>query len=102
MKSVQGTVKNGRISLSEPIAWPEGTVVRVKPIRPMTQRAEMENELASRSDESDEPDDPEAIRRWIEQFDAIPPLQMTVGEEAEWHAARHHQRELERDREVIQ
>ncbi len=33
-------------------------------------------------------DDPEAVARWIAEFDAIPPLQMTPAEEADWRSAR--------------
>ncbi len=33
-------------------------------------------------------DDPESIAHWIAEFDAIPPLEMTPAEEAEWQAAR--------------
>jgi predicted RNase H-like HicB family nuclease len=33
-------------------------------------------------------DDPEAVSRWIEAFEAIPPLQMSAAEEAEWRATR--------------
>ena len=32
--------------------------------------------------------DPKAIARWLAEFDAIPPWQMTVKEEADWQAAR--------------
>jgi hypothetical protein len=96
MKSVQGTVKSGRIALSEPIAWPEGTVVRIKPVESKPLHREPENKVPGISGQFDESDDAESIRRWIEQFDAIPPLQMTAREEAEWQAARCHQRDLER------
>ncbi len=40
-------------------------------------------------------DDPESIARWIAAFDAIPPLEMTAGEEAEWRAAREAQKAFE-------
>lgn len=36
----------------------------------------------------DQPNDPESVARWIAAFDAIPPLQMTPGEEAAWRADR--------------
>ena len=38
---------------------------------------------------------PEAIARWIAEFQAIPPLQMSAEEATEWQAARQAQRELE-------
>jgi hypothetical protein len=36
----------------------------------------------------DQGDVPASIARWIADFDAIPPLEMTPEEEAEWNAAR--------------
>ena len=38
--------------------------------------------------EEEQSNDPEAIARWLAEFDAIPPWQMTAAEEAEWQAAR--------------
>jgi hypothetical protein len=38
--------------------------------------------------EEEQSNDPEAIARWLVEFDAIPPWQMTSAEEAEWQAAR--------------
>jgi hypothetical protein len=46
--------------------------------------------------EDEEADDPESIARWIAAFDAIPPLNMTPEEEAEWQAARKAQKEFEK------
>jgi len=40
------------------------------------------------SDDDNQGDDPESIVRWIAAVDAIPPLEMTAAEEAEWQAAR--------------
>jgi hypothetical protein len=40
-------------------------------------------------------DDRESIARWIAAFDAIPPLEMTPDEEAEWRAAREAQKAFE-------
>lgn len=39
-------------------------------------------------------DNPEAVARWVAAFKAIPPLQMTPEEEADWHAARAEQKRL--------
>ena len=33
-------------------------------------------------------DDADSVARWLAAFDAIPPLQMTPAEEAEWRADR--------------
>jgi hypothetical protein len=91
MKTVQGVVKDGRIDLSEPIVWPEGTLVRVLPVFPGNGRSDVEmNDLGAGEDE--QADDAESIARWIAEFDAIPPLEMPPAEEAEWQAARAAQR----------
>jgi len=42
-----------------------------------------------------QPNDPVAIAAWVAAFDAIPPIEMTPAEEAEWQAARRAQRSLE-------
>jgi hypothetical protein len=36
------------------------------------------------------------IARWIKEFDAIPPLEMTPEEEGQWQAARQAQKEFEK------
>ena len=48
------------------------------------------------SDDDNQADDPESIARWIAAVDAIPPLEMTAEEEAEWQAARKAQRDFEK------
>jgi hypothetical protein len=90
MKTLKGTVKQGRIALSEPMDWPEGTEVRVSPVP----------ESANGSDEPDasldeQNDDPESVAKWIAEFNSIPPLQMSPQEEADWQAARAAQRAYE-------
>jgi hypothetical protein len=85
MRTVKGTVKDGHIALAEPVDWPEGRELRV---------ARIPSDSEARNDA--QADDPESIARWIAEFDAIPPLQMTPAEEAQWQAARNAQRELER------
>jgi hypothetical protein len=47
-------------------------------------------------DDDNQADDPESIARWIAAVDAIPPLEMTAEEEAEWKAARKAQGDLEK------
>jgi hypothetical protein len=39
--------------------------------------------------------DAEAVVRWLAEFDAIPPLQMTPDEEAAWRAARASQKQTD-------
>jgi hypothetical protein len=74
-----GTWKNGQIILDEPADWSEGCRVVVTPGKSL--------EVYGMSEE-EQSNDPEAIARWLAEFDAIPPWQMTAEEEAEWQAAR--------------
>ncbi len=70
MKAVQAIWKDGQIVPVEPVDWPEGTPLFVRP----------------RVEEPDEDllgNDPETIARRIASLNALPPLQMAPGEEAE-------------------
>jgi hypothetical protein len=93
MKGITGIVKNGQISLSQPVGWPDGTPVEVKPVSPEPGDNGVEDVGMS---EAEQGDDAESIARWIAEFDAIPPWQMTPGEEAAWQEARTAQKELEK------
>jgi hypothetical protein len=86
MDSIEGTVHHGQIALAAPINWPDGTVVSVQPVRPMP------------LDVDNRPEAPESIARWIAEFNAIPPWEMTAQEEAQWMAARNAQRDLDKVR----
>ena len=77
--TLTGIFKDGRIILDEQANWPEGC--RVVVIR------EPAVQVLGLGDE-EQGDDPESIARWIASFDAIPPLEMTPEEEADWRAAR--------------
>jgi len=74
--------QNGQVILEGHADWPEGSrlVVAQAPL--------------ADDDENDE-DDPESIARWIADADAIPPIEMTEQEEADWQAARQAQRALD-------
>lgn len=85
MKAIKGMVKNGQIALAEPVTWPEGTQVCIKPVPDVSETHEHGDFGMS---EEEQGDDPESIARWILEFDAIPPLDMTPEEEAGWQAAR--------------
>lgn len=79
MNAVHALWKDGRIILARPVDWPDGTPLSVEPIG------------APRDDEPDVDllgNDPDSIARWIAEYNALPPLQMTEGEEAEWRAAQ--------------
>ena len=82
MNAIKATWKNGQVVLEGHADWPEGRrlVVAEEPV----------------ADDDNQAEDPESIARWIAAVDAIPPLEMTAEEEAEWQAARKAQRELEK------
>ncbi|MFI5454957.1 MAG: hypothetical protein ACHRXM_05850 [Isosphaerales bacterium] len=84
--TLSGTWKNGQVILDVPADWPEGC--RVVVIREC-----VPDFVGTTGD--DQADDPESIARWIAAFDAIPPLEMTPEEEAEWQAAREAQKASE-------
>jgi hypothetical protein len=79
MNAIKATWKHGQIVPDEPVDWPEGCRLRVQPDSLLQTNGMSEEEQG---------DDPESIGRWIAEFDAIPPMQMTPEEEAEWQAAR--------------
>ena len=87
MNAIKATWKHGQIVPDEPVDWPEGCRLRVEPDRL--------SETNGMSDE-EQADDAESIGRWIAEFDAIPPMQMTPQEEAEWQAARQAQKQLQK------
>jgi hypothetical protein len=82
MSSVKATWINGQVVLEGPALWREGSRLLV-------------SEDSLRSDD-DREENAESIARWIAEFDAIEPLEMTAQEEADWQAAREAQRELEK------
>lgn len=84
MIAVHAKWKDGQVVVEEAVDWPDGCELEV---RPMIRNGS--------SDDLVESDDPEMIARWITEFQATPPVQMTATEEAEWHAARQAQREFE-------
>lgn len=91
MNTIRGTIYHGQISLSAPVNWPDGTEVCVQPVS-----VTLEDDCLSDTDEH--VDDDQSIARWIEEFNAIPPWEMTLEEEALWVAARNAQRELDKAR----
>ena len=84
MIAVHAKWKDGRVVVDEAVDWPEGCELEV---RPVTANGSVE--------EDSQANDLEAITRGIAEFQAIPPLQMTADEEAEWQAARQAQRQFE-------
>ena len=81
--TVHAIWKSGHVVIDEAVDWPEGCQLDV---RPAFERDSLDD---------NESTDPTAIARWIAAFKAIPPIEMTEEEEAEWQAARHAQRDFE-------
>jgi hypothetical protein len=79
MNAITGTVKNGQIVLDGPTNWPEGCRVIIEP---------ESNKNGWKITEDEQSENPEAIRKWLEDFDAIPPLEMTLEEETHWQVDR--------------
>lgn len=79
MHAIRATWINGQIILDEPVDWPDGCRLTVDP-KPGPVFVGMTEE--------EQGDDTESITRWISEFDAIPPLEMTPDEEAAWQGAR--------------
>jgi hypothetical protein len=82
MNAVKAKWKNGQVILEGHADWPEGSRLVVA--------------QESLADDEYGEEDPESIARWIAEFDAIPPIEMTEQEEADWQAARQAQRVLEK------
>jgi hypothetical protein len=79
MSAVKATWKNGQVVFDGPVSWSEGSRLVVRVEGP----AEMEFMT-----EEEQGDDPESIRRWIDELRAIPALPMTPEQEAELLAWR--------------
>ena len=84
MIAVHAKWKDGRVVVEETVDWPEGCELEVRPMGFNISDADIV-----------ESNDPKAIARWVAEFQAIPPLQMTAAEEEEWQAAQRVQREFE-------
>jgi hypothetical protein len=82
MNAVKATWKHGQVILEGHADWPEGSRLIVA--------------QEAHADDEGDADDPESIAQWIAEFEAIPPIDMTEQEEADWQAARQAQRELEK------
>lgn len=83
MSAIETQITNGHLVSIQPVDLPEGTRLTVVP--------------------QDDPDDsdellgtsPEAIARWLAEFDALPTPIMSPEEEAAWQNDRRSQREYE-------
>jgi hypothetical protein len=75
LTAIKGTVTNGQIILDHPTDLPEGARVIVEPVlleEPPTVR------------EDDWQDTPEAIASWLQWYESLEPLEMTLEEEENW------------------
>jgi hypothetical protein len=87
MQTIRATWINGQIVPDGPVNWPDGCRLTID--------TEPRLSFVGMTDE-EQGDDPESISRWIQAFDAIPPLEMTPEEEAAWQAARSSQKEFDK------
>ena len=81
--TIHAVWKNGHVVLDEAVDWQEGCQLEVSPVSVNT------------DDDDLDANDPEAIAHWIAEFSAIPSIEMTAEEEAEWRAAKEAQRAFE-------
>jgi hypothetical protein len=79
MNTVKATFLKGQIVPDGPVSWQEGCRLVVRPEVPD------EIEFLTEAEQSDDPDE---LRRWIEELRACPPLPMTADQEAEMVAWR--------------
>ena len=87
MNAIKTTYHNGQFIPDQPVDWPEGKRVVIAPADHPGLNGIAEVEQAN---------DPESIARWLDELDAIPSLEMTAEEEAQWQAARKAQKDFEK------
>ncbi|MBC7818774.1 MAG: hypothetical protein IAG10_17935 [Planctomycetaceae bacterium] len=86
MTAIRGHWQEGRVVLDQPATWSEGSRLIVCELDEATPRANGE-EIVGMTEE-EQGDDPESIAKWIADFDAIPPLEMSAEDEAAMWAWR--------------
>jgi|SRR5665213_713703 len=86
MHAIKATVKQGRLELSVPADWPDGTEVIVKPVL---------SEQMFGIREEDWPDTPDARAEWLRWYDSLEPLIFTPAEKEAWTASRQQQKDFE-------
>ena len=65
METISGVWQDGRIMLDEPVSWADGQRLAVAPLP---------DHAVELMEESEQPNDPEARRRWAEELLASPTL----------------------------
>jgi hypothetical protein len=89
MNTIHAVWKDGQIVPMQPVDWPEGTALAVKPIEESLLN-DLEGDLLG--------DDSASIARWLAWFDKLEPLIFTQEEETAWQRARREQRDWEKSR----
>ncbi|MCE9531680.1 MAG: hypothetical protein K8T89_11245 [Planctomycetes bacterium] len=77
--TLEAVVHNGRVNTEAPADWPEGTNVRIEPVRA--------DELSGMREE-DWPTTPEGIAALVQSWNEMEPLEFTPEEEAGLNAWR--------------
>ena len=93
MISITGTYQHGTVVLDEPVNLPEGAHVRVTLDDP---NAAAQDDTDRLSDGRPWPKTPEEIAAHLAEMDAIPPLDMSDEEIAQWEARRREEREWQK------
>ena len=83
MTRIKGTVKGGRLEVSVPADWPDGTEVEIHPLE--TPR-EADAQITAAAE----------VARTLAAIDRIEPFQMTDAEQAAWEAEWRAEREREK------
>lgn len=86
MSVMKATVRGGRIEMTVPSDWPDGTEVIVQPVGAVAHAGLRE---------SDWSDSPEAIQQWLTWYHSLEPLVFTDDERASWEAAHQQQKQFE-------
>jgi hypothetical protein len=86
MDTIKAIVKSGRVELSVPSDWPDGTEVIVRPVM-------REQTFGIR--EEDWPQTDDARAEWLRWYDSLEPLTFTAAEQEAWTAARRDQKKFE-------
>ncbi len=85
MSAAKATWKNGQVVFDGPVNWRDGSRLVVREEAPADIDFMTEEQQA---------DDPESIRRWIDELRAIPAVPMTPEQEADWLAWRQRVKEF--------
>jgi hypothetical protein len=80
---IKGTVKDGRLELSVPADWPDGTEVE---IHPLDGAAGVDDEVIAAAE----------IARTLAAMEQVEPFEMSDTEQAAWEAERRADREREK------